>query len=111
MDEILKEKSLVRDKQIANSFVYKHFIPAFKNDNSIARKGVLFIEDANSGFEFICEYIKACYSDIDITVVSVGGSGNFRFAYAFDIENKYDYAIFMYDRGKASPNGEDNNII
>lgn len=63
---------------------------------------VVFIEDSESGLNFFEQFFRVCYCKLSIVLVSVGGSSNFRYAYAFRKDKEFDYAIFIYDRGKAS---------
>lgn len=69
------------------------------------------MEDSGWAFDFIVNLIQNMYKDIDIVVVSTGGSGNFRYTYAVRENDIFHYAIFVYDRGKSSGNGalNDNN--
>lgn len=100
MQEELKNKQIRYEREIASHFKYKKIYGNTKIDDEF--NIVIFTEDTEYGYEFIEKYIKTCYKDKNITLVSTGGCGNFRFAYRFMEQEKFDYAIFVYDRGKTS---------
>lgn len=107
-----RAQQLHKAEEIANRFIFVELGCA--NDTHYFGSNpkiniVVFVEDSESGFRFFEQFFNVCYSELCITLVSVGGTSNFRYAHAFKKDTQFDYAVFIYDRGKSSAGRLDDN--